>query len=60
MLDQARKCVYAKNNQFGRYGNKVYWQAPAFLSCGDELEGVIERAEDAPSRRAPTKAGRAS
>jgi hypothetical protein len=41
VFDQARKCVYAKNNQFGRYGNKVYWQAPALLSCGDELEGVI-------------------
>ncbi len=42
MLDQARKCVYAKNDQFGRYGNKVFWLAPSFLSCGDELEGVIE------------------
>src|SRR5512136_549451 len=41
VLDQARKCVYAKNNQFGRCGNKVYWQAPAFLCCGDELDGVI-------------------
>jgi hypothetical protein len=42
VLDQARKCVYAKNNQFGRYGNTVYWLAPALLSCGDELEGVID------------------
>jgi hypothetical protein len=41
VLDPARKCVYAKNNQFGRYGNQVYWLAPAFLSCGDELEGVV-------------------
>lgn len=41
VLDPARKCVYAKNNQFGRYGNKVYWLAPAFLSCGDDLGGVI-------------------
>jgi hypothetical protein len=41
VMDQARKCVYAKNNQFGRYGNQVYWLAPALLSCGDELEGVI-------------------
>src|SRR5208337_1326343 len=32
---------YAKNNQFGRYGSTVNWQAPALLSCGDELEGVI-------------------
>ncbi len=41
VLDEARKCVYAKNNQFGRYGKDVYWQAPALLSCGDELDGVI-------------------
>ncbi|NQU22652.1 MAG: hypothetical protein HQ567_15355, partial [Candidatus Nealsonbacteria bacterium] len=41
VMDQARKCVYAKNNQFGRYGNKMYWLAPSFLCCGDELEGVI-------------------
>ena len=41
VLDPARKCVYAKNNQFGRYGNKVYWLAPALLSCGDELNDVI-------------------
>ena len=41
VLDQARKCVYAKNNQFGRYGSKVFWQAPSFLSCGDDLDGVV-------------------
>ncbi len=41
VMDQARKCVYAKNNQFGRYGNEVYWLAPPLLCCGDELEGVI-------------------
>ena len=41
VLDQARKCVYAKDNQFARYGNKLHWQAPSLLSCGDELEGVI-------------------
>ncbi len=41
VMDQARKCVYAKNNQFGRYGNRVYWLAPALLCCGDELDGVI-------------------
>jgi len=41
VLDQTRKCVYAKNNQFGRYGSTVYWQAPALLSCGDELKDVI-------------------
>jgi len=41
VLDPARKCVYAKNNQLGRYGGTVYWQAPALLSCGDELKDVI-------------------
>ena len=41
VLDQARKCVYAKNNQFGRYGNKIYWQAPPLLCCGDELHDVV-------------------
>lgn len=41
VMDQARKCVYAKDNQFGRYGNQVYWLARPFLCCGDTLEGVI-------------------
>ena len=41
VLDQARKCVYAKNNKFARYGDHVNWQAPSFLSCGDEIDGVI-------------------
>lgn len=41
VMDQARKCVYAKNDQFGRYGNRVFWQAPALLCCGDTLADVI-------------------
>lgn len=41
VMDQARRCVYAKNNQFGRYGNQVYWLARPLLCCGDTLEGVI-------------------
>ena len=41
VLDRARNCVYARNNQFARYDGKVHWQAPAFLSCGDEVDGVI-------------------
>ena len=41
VLDKARKCVYAKANQFARYGARVNWQAPSFLSCGDEIEDVI-------------------
>jgi hypothetical protein len=41
VLDPARKCVYMKANQFARHGDMVNWQAPSFLSCGDELDGVI-------------------
>ena len=41
VLDPARKCVYAKDNQYSRFGPQVHWQAPSFLACGDELEGVI-------------------
>ena len=41
VLDPARKCVYARDNQFARYGDKLNWQAPSFLTCGDELDGVI-------------------
>ena len=41
VLDPARKCVYAKSNQFTSNGETANWRAPAFLCCGDELEGVI-------------------
>ncbi|MCY2990467.1 MAG: hypothetical protein NTY19_21705 [Planctomycetota bacterium] len=41
VLDPARQCVYARDNQFARYGDRLHWQAPSFLSCGDELDGVI-------------------
>jgi hypothetical protein len=41
VLDAARKCVYARDNRFARYGGRLNWQAPAFLSCGDELKDVI-------------------
>ncbi len=41
VLDPVRKCVYARDNQLARYGDRLHWQAPSFLSCGDELDGVI-------------------
>jgi hypothetical protein len=41
VMDPARRCVYMKDNQFARYGNKVHWQAPSFLACGDTIEDVI-------------------
>jgi hypothetical protein len=41
VLDPGRGCVYAKDNQFVMSGDHANWRAPAFLSCGDTLEGVI-------------------
>lgn len=40
-FDGARKVWYFKDNRFDYVGEKVNWRAPAFLVCGDELEGVI-------------------
>ncbi len=42
VMDKARNVVYAKDDQFRMIGDKANWQAPAFLVCGDELEGVIK------------------
>ena len=42
VMDKARKVMYAKNDQFGIVDGKANWEAPAFLVCGDELEGVIK------------------
>ena len=41
VLDKGRNCVYATNHQFALNGGKANWQAPAFLSCGDPLAGVL-------------------
>ena len=41
VLDKARGCVYAKDNQFLMNGEKANWRAPAFLSCGDTIADVI-------------------
>ena len=41
VLDKSRNVVYAKDNQFEIIGQKANWTAPAFLTCGDTLDGVI-------------------
>jgi hypothetical protein len=41
VLDEGRRCVYGKDNQFVLNGAKANWRAPEFLACGDELSGVI-------------------
>lgn len=41
-LDPSRKVVYAKGNEFDLFGEKANWQAPAFLVCGDTLQGVVD------------------
>ncbi len=41
VLDKGRGAVYSKSNQFEFLGEKANWMAPAFLSCGDTIEGVI-------------------
>lgn len=39
-LDKGKNAVYANNNQFVMLGDKANWGAPAFLTCGDGLDGV--------------------
>ena len=41
VLDPARKVAYARGNEFDLRGDKANWQAPAFLTCGDDLAGVV-------------------
>lgn len=41
VMDPARRVVYAKGNEFDLFGSKANWQAPAFLTCGDDLMGVV-------------------
>jgi hypothetical protein len=41
VMDEARRCVYMKDNQFVVNRDKANWRAPEFLACGDELSGVI-------------------
>lgn len=40
VFDAARKVWYAKGGQFAVADGKANWTAPAFLVCGDGLDGV--------------------
>ncbi len=42
VIDPARNVAYAKGNEFEMFGEKANWQAPAFLVCGDDLQGVLD------------------
>ncbi len=41
VTDSARKVCYQADNRFDFVGDKVNWTAPAFMVCGDTLEGVL-------------------
>lgn len=41
VTDSARKVCYQADNQFDFVGDKVNWTAPAFMVCGDTLEGLL-------------------
>lgn len=41
VMDAERRVCYHKDNQFAYVGDKVNWTAPAFMVCGDTLEGVL-------------------
>jgi hypothetical protein len=41
VLDKGRGVVYQKDNQYEMVGEKANWTAPAFLTCGDTIEGTI-------------------
>jgi hypothetical protein len=41
VLDPSRRVAYQIGNEFDLFGAKANWQAPAFLVCGDGLQGVI-------------------
>ncbi len=41
ILDKGRGVVYAKDNQFIMAGDHANWRAPAFLSCGDDIPGIL-------------------
>lgn len=42
VIDKSRKVAYAKGNEFEIIGDKANWQAPAFLTCGDDLPGIAD------------------
>jgi hypothetical protein len=41
VLDEGRACVYAKADQFVMNGEHANWRAPAFLSCGDTINDLV-------------------
>ncbi|MFP4055751.1 MAG: hypothetical protein ACLF0G_02660 [Candidatus Brocadiia bacterium] len=41
VLDPERKVAYHKNNRFTYTAEGVSWTAPAFMVCGDTLDGVL-------------------
>ncbi len=41
VMDHERGVCYQKDNRFAYVGEKVNWTAPAFLVCGDTLDGVL-------------------
>lgn len=41
VVDHARKVAYHKGNAFDYVGPQLNWAAPAFLTCGDGLSGVL-------------------
>ncbi len=41
IMDPSRKVAYARGNAFDMHGEKANWQAPAFLTCGDDLTGIV-------------------
>jgi hypothetical protein len=42
VMDESRKVMYAKGNEFELIGDRANWQAPAFLVCGDEISGIVD------------------
>ncbi len=40
-LDKGRGVVYANDNAFVMNGEQANWKAPAFLVCGDTIDGVV-------------------
>lgn len=42
VLDPSRRVAYARGNEYDLFGEKANWRAPAFLVCGDELQGVVD------------------
>lgn len=55
VMDPARRVCYHKDNRFDYVGQTVNWTAPAFMVCGDRLEGVLSGCHN--SRRSGSPRG---